>query len=380
MTQFLEIEDLRKAAKARLPRMFYDYIDTGSWSQSTYHENTRAFGDIRLRQRVGVNMEGRSLETKILGQTYALPLGIAPTGNAGMNWPNGEMEAVQAANAFNIPYCLSTMSICSIEDVARVATKAFWFQIYVMKDREFSGRLLDRAKAAGCSALMLTLDLQVLGQRHKDLRNGLSSPPKINLNTLSQFAMRPHWVWQYAVKTNRRSFGNIVGHVDGVRDLADLGAWTRDAFDASFTWDDVAWIRDRWGGPLIIKGILDGEDAEQAVKTGADALIVSNHGGRQLDGALGSIQALPQIVEQVGDKIEVHFDGGIRCGQDILKAKAMGAQACYIGRAYLYGLAAAGRAGVTRALEILHAELDTTLALCGETNVNDVGKHIFPSC
>ena len=380
MTQFLEIEDLRKAAKARLPRMFYDYIDTGSWSQSTYHENTRAFGDIRLRQRVGVNMEGRSLETKILGQTYALPLGIAPTGNAGMNWPNGEMEAVQAANAFNIPYCLSTMSICSIEDVARVATKAFWFQIYVMKDREFSGRLLDRAKAAGCSALMLTLDLQVLGQRHKDLRNGLSSPPKINLNTLSQFAMRPHWVWQYAVKTNRRSFGNIVGHVDGVRDLADLGAWTRDAFDASFTWDDVAWIRDRWGGPLIIKGILDGEDAEQAVKTGADALIVSNHGGRQLDGALGSIQALSQIVEQVGDRIEVHFDGGIRCGQDILKAKAMGAQACYIGRAYLYGLAAAGRAGVTRALEILHAELDTTLALCGETNVNDVGKHIFPSC
>ena len=375
MKQFLEIEDLRKAAKARLPRMFYDYIDTGSWSQQTYRENTRAFEDIRLRQRVGVNMDNRSLETKILGQTYALPIGIAPTGNAGMNWPNGEMAAVKACNDFNVPYCLSTMSICSIEDVASVATAPFWFQIYVMRDREFSGRLIDRAKAAGCSALMLTLDLQIIGQRHKDLRNGLSSPPKINFNTLSQFATRPHWVWQFATQTNKRSFRNVVGHVEGVADLADLANWARDAFDASFTWDDVAWIKDRWGGPLIIKGVLDAEDAAQAVKTGADALIVSNHGGRQLDGALSSIEALPQIVAEVGDKIEVHFDGGVRSGQDVLKAKALGAQATYIGRSYLYGLAAAGGAGVTRALEILRGELDTTLALCGETHVNDLGSH-----
>lgn len=375
MKQHLEIEDLRKAGKARIPRMFYDYVDTGSWSESTYRENARAFEDIRLRQRVGVNMAGRSLKTKILGQEYALPLGIAPTGNAGMNWPNGEMEAVQAANAFNVPYCLSTMSICSIEDVASVATAPFWFQIYVMNDREFSGRLLDRAKAAGCSALMLTLDLQVLGQRHKDLRNGLTSPPKINLNTLSQFITRPHWCWQFATQAKRRSFSNVVGHVEGVEDLSDLSNWARDAFDQSFTWDDVAWIKDRWGGPLIIKGILDAEDAELAVKTGADALIVSNHGGRQLDSARGSISALPEIIQAVGKNIEVHVDGGISSGQDILKAKALGAQAAYIGRSYLYGLMAGGGAGVTRVLEILQAELDTTLALCGETDVNNLGPH-----
>lgn len=375
MKQHLEIEDLRKAGKARIPRMFYDYVDTGSWSESTYRENARAFDDIRLRQRVGVNMAGRSLKTKILGQEYALPLGIAPTGNAGMNWPNGEMEAVQAANAFNVPYCLSTMSICSIEDVASVATAPFWFQIYVMNDREFSGRLLDRAKAAGCSALMLTLDLQVLGQRHKDLRNGLTSPPKINLNTLSQFITRPHWCWQFATQAKRRSFSNVVGHVEGVEDLSDLSNWARDAFDQSFTWDDVAWIKDRWGGPLIIKGILDAEDAELAVKTGADALIVSNHGGRQLDSARGSISALPEIIQAVGKNIEVHVDGGISSGQDILKAKALGAQAAYIGRSYLYGLMAGGGAGVTRVLEILQAELDTTLALCGETDVNNLGPH-----
>jgi len=375
MKHYLEIDDLRKASKARIPRMFYDYVDTGSWSQSTYRENSRAYGDIRLRQRVGVDMAGRSLKTKILGQEYALPLGIAPTGNAGMNWPNGEMEAVQACNDFNVPYCLSTMSICSIEDVASVATAPFWFQIYVMKDRDFSGSLLDRAKAAGCSALMLTLDLQVLGQRHKDLRNGLTSPPKINLNTISQFVTRPHWCWQYATQTNRRSFRNIVGHVKGVNDLSDLGSWTRDAFDQSFTWDDVAWIKDRWGGPLIIKGVLDGEDAELAVKTGADALIVSNHGGRQLDSARAAIEVLPEIVQAVGKKIEVHMDGGISSGQDILKAKALGAQAAYIGRSYLYGLMAGGRAGVTRVLEILQAELDTTMALCGETDVNNLGPH-----
>ncbi len=377
MTLYLDIDDLRKAAQRRLPRMFYDYIDTGSWSQSTYAANTQDFAELKFRQRVGVNMEGRSLKTAILGQDYALPFGIAPTGNAGMNWPDGELHAVRAANAADIPYTLSTMSICSIEDVAQAATAPFWFQIYVMKDREFSGRLIDRAKAAGCSALMLTLDLQVLGQRHKDLRNGLSSPPKINLNTLRQFAARPGWVWQYAVKTRRRSFGNIVGHVQGVKDLSDLASWTRDAFDAAFTWDDVAWIKDRWGGPLILKGILDADDAERAVATGADALIVSNHGGRQLDGAPSAIKALPAIVAAVGTNIEVHMDSGIRCGQDILKAKALGAQACYIGRAYLYGLGAAGQAGVATAIDILRAELDTTLALCGETQFADVGPHIL---
>ena len=375
MDQHLEINDLRKAAKARVPRMFYDYVDTGSWTQATYRANTDKFADLKLRQRVGVNMEGRSLATAALGQTYDLPIGIAPTGNAGMNWPNGEMEAVQACNALNVPYTLSTMSICSIEDVASVASAPFWFQIYVMKDRDFSGRLIDRAKAAGCSALMLTLDLQVLGQRHKDLRNGLASPPKINLNTAWQLISRPHWCWQFATQTTRRSFGNIVGHVDGVDDLSSLGSWTRNAFDQAFTWDDIAWIKDRWGGPLIIKGILDAEDAQLAVKSGGDALIVSNHGGRQLDGARSSIEVLPEIVEAVGSKIEVHFDGGISSGQDVLKAKALGAQFTYIGRSYLYGLMAGGQAGVRRTLEILRSELDTTMALCGETDVANLGPH-----
>lgn len=375
MDQFLEIEDLRKAAKRRVPRMFYDYVDTGSWTQSTYRSNTLKFDDIKLRQRVGVNMENRSLKTKILGQEFALPFGIAPTGNAGMNWPNGEMEAVQVCNALNIPYTLSTMSICSIEDVAKAASAPFWFQIYVMKDREFSGRLLDRAKAAGCTTLMLTLDLQVLGQRHRDLRNGLASPPKMNLNTAWQLISRPHWCWQFATQTQRRSFGNIVGHVEGVDDLSSLGSWTRDAFDQAFTWDDIAWIKDRWGGKLIIKGILDEEDAELAVKTGADALIVSNHGGRQLDSARASIEVLPEIARAVGTKIEVHFDGGLSTGQDILKARALGADFTYIGRSYLYGLMAAGGPGVRRAIEILRDEFETTMALCGEREASNLGPH-----
>ena len=377
LEQILEIEDLRKAGQRRIPRMFYDYVDAGSWSQSTYRANAASFSALKLRQRVGVDMAGRTLASKTLGQTYALPIGIAPTGNAGMNWPNGEMEAVQAANKLNIPYTLSTMSICSIEDVASVASAPFWFQIYVMKDRGFSGSLIDSAKAAGCSALMLTLDLQVLGQRHQDLRNGLASPPRMTFHTIRQFLARPHWVWQFATQTNRRSFANIVGHVQGVSDLADLAAWARDAFDERFTWDDIAWIKDRWGGPLIIKGVLDVEDAHKAVAAGGDALVVSNHGGRQLDGARASIEVLPAIKAAVGEQIEVHMDGGITSGQDVLKAKALGADFTYVGRSYLYGLMAGGKKGVEKAFEILRKELDTTMALCGETDINRVGKHIL---
>lgn len=367
------IEDLRRLAERRVPRMFYDYADSGSWTEQTYRDNTNAFDRIRLKQRVAVNMEDRSTAAKMVGQDVAMPVALAPTGLTGMQHADGEILAARAAEKFGVPFCLSTMSICSIEDVADKAEKPFWFQLYVMRDRDFINRLIDRAKAAECSALVLTLDLQILGQRHKDIRNGLTAPPKLTIPNIINMATKPRWCLGM-LQTKRRSFGNIVGHATGVGNMASLASWTAEQFDPRLSWDDVQWIKDRWGGKLIIKGIMDPADAEKAAESGADALIVSNHGGRQLDGALPSIQMLKPIVDAVGDRIEVHFDGGIRSGQDVLKAWALGAKGTYIGRAFLYGLGAMGEEGVTKALEIIHKELDVTMALCGERLLSNFGR------
>ncbi|MEM8787315.1 MAG: alpha-hydroxy acid oxidase [Pseudomonadota bacterium] len=371
MPVITEIEDLRRLAQARVPRVFYDYADSGSWTEQTYRDNTGDFARVRLRQRVAVNMEGRSLATTMVGQQLAMPVALAPVGLLGMQHADGEILAAKAAEAAGVPFTLSTMSICSIEDVAAATKKPFWFQLYVMRDREFAAGLIDRAKAAGCSALVLTLDLQLLGQRHKDLKNGLGAPPKLTLANMLNIAMKPRWCLGMS-QTHRRTFRNIVGHAKGVTDMGSLSAWTAEQFDQSLTWDDIDWIRDRWGGTFIIKGILDAEDARIAADKGADAIIVSNHGGRQLDGALSSIALLPQIVDAVGDRIEVHLDGGIRSGQDVLKALAMGARGTYLGRAYVYGLGAMGQAGVTAALDTVRKELDMTLGLCGRTDVHDL--------
>ena len=365
MAVITNIEDLRVLAQKRVPRMFYDYADSGAWTEQTYRANTSDFEKIRLRQRVAVNMDGRSLATKMVGQDVAMPVALAPTGLTGMQHADGEILAARAAAKFGVPFTLSTMSICSIEDVAENTDKPFWFQLYVLRDREFIKRLIARAKAAKCSALVLTLDLQILGQRHKDLKNGLSAPPKLTLANIVNMMTKPGWCLGM-LGTKRRQFGNIVGHVTGVDDMSSLSSWTASQFDPRLSWDDVKWIKDLWGGKLILKGILDEEDAQRAVASGADALIVSNHGGRQLDGALSSIAKLAPIVDAVGDKIEVHFDGGIRSGQDVLKALSLGAKGAYIGRAFLYGLGAMGEAGVTKALEIIHKELDVTMAFCGK--------------
>ena len=370
------IEDLRVVAKRRVPRMFYDYADSGSYTEGTYRSNTADFQGIKLRQRVAVNMEGRSTRTTMVGQDVAMPVAIAPTGLTGMQHADGEILGARAAKAFGIPFTLSTMSICSIEDVAQHAGPGFWFQLYVMRDRDYIERLIDRAKAAGCSALQLTLDLQILGQRHKDIKNGLSSPPKPTLANLINLATKPHWCLGM-LGTKRRTFGNIVGHAKGVGDMSSLASWTAEQFDPQLNWGDVEWIKKRWGGKLILKGIMDAEDARLAVNSGADALIVSNHGGRQLDGAPSSIAALPAIAEAVGKDIEVWMDGGIRSGQDVLKAWALGARGTMIGRAMAYGLGAAGEAGVTRALQILHKELDVTMAFCGHTNIQTVDRNIL---
>ena len=374
MTVICDIGDLQKLARRRVPRMFYQYADSGSWSESTYRANQADFKSIKLRQRVAVDISERSVKSEIVGQPAAMPVALAPVGLTGMQYPDGEIRAARAAQKFGVPFTLSTMSICSIEDVAAHTEAPFWFQLYVMKDRDFIGRLIDRARAAGCSALMLTLDLQILGQRHNDLRNGLAAPPKVSLNTALQLALRPRWCLGM-LTTRRHGFGNIVGHVKGVSDLSSLGAWTSEQFDPQLSWADIDWIRERWGGKLILKGILDAEDARMAARSGADALIVSNHGGRQLDGARSSISALPEIVDAVGGDIEVHFDGGIRCGQDVLKAICLGASATYLGRAYIYGLGARGEAGVTQALDIIYRELDTTMALCGERLLQNLGRH-----
>ncbi|KCV61671.1 alpha-hydroxy-acid oxidizing protein [Bordetella bronchiseptica] len=380
MTQNLStitcIEDLRVIAQKRVPRMFYDYADSGAWTESTYRANESDFQRIKLRQRVAVDMEGRSLRTTMAGSDAVMPVAIAPTGLTGMQHADGEILAARAAAEFGVPFTLSTMSICSIEDVAQGSGKPFWFQLYVMRDREFVGDLIDRAKAAECSALVLTLDLQILGQRHKDIKNGLSAPPKPTLRNLIDLAFKPRWCLGM-LATRRRTFGNIVGHAKGVTDLSSLSSWTAEQFDPRLSWDDVEWIKRRWGGKLILKGILDAEDARLAAESGADALIVSNHGGRQLDGAVSSISALPAIADAVGSRIEVWMDGGIRSGQDVLKAVALGARGTMIGRAFLYGLGAYGQAGVTRALEILYKEMDVTMALCGRKHIGQIDRGIL---
>ena len=377
MTVITNIEDLRVLAQKRVPRMFYDYADSGSWTEGTYRANETDFDKILLRQRVAVNMEGRSTRTTMLGQEVAMPVAIAPTGMTGMQHADGEILGARAAKKFGIPFTLSTMSICSIEDIARATDNhPFWFQLYVMRDRDFVERLIDRAKAAHCSALVITLDLQILGQRHKDLKNGLSAPPKLTIPNIINLMTKPRWCLGM-LGTPRRNFGNIFGHVKGIENMGSLSEWTAKQFDPSLSWDDVAWIKKRWGGKIILKGIQDVEDARLAVESGADALIVSNHGGRQLDGAPSSISSLPAIVDAVGKQIEIHMDGGIRSGQDVLKARALGAQGTYIGRAFLYALGAMGEAGVTKALEIIHKELDLTMAFCGRTDINKVDRSIL---
>lgn len=377
MAVITNVEDLRVLAKKRVPRMFYDYADSGSWTESTYRANESDFQKIKLRQRILVNMEHRSTATTMIGQRVAMPVAIAPTGLTGMQHADGEILAATAAKEFGVPFTLSTMSICSIEDVAEGTNHhPFWFQLYVMKDRDFIERLIERAKRANCSALVLTLDLQILGQRHKDLKNGLSAPPKLTLANILDIATKPRWALGM-LGTPRRQFGNIVGHVKGVSDMSKLSEWTASQFDPALNWNDVEWIKKLWGGKLILKGIQDPEDARLALNSGADALIVSNHGGRQLDGAESSIQCLPAIVDAVGKHIEVHMDGGIRSGQDVLKARALGAQGCYIGRAFLYGLGAMGGPGVTKVLEMIHKELDLTMAFCGHTDVETVDKSIL---
>jgi len=371
------IEDLRVLAQKRVPRMFYDYADSGSWTEGTYRANEADFQSIKLRQRVAVNMEGRSTATTMIGREVSMPVAIAPTGLTGMQHADGEILAARAAEKFGIPFTLSTMSICSIEDIAAHTKAPFWFQLYVMRDRDFIERLIDRAKAAKCGALVLTLDLQILGQRHKDIKNGLSAPPKPTLANLINLATKPRWCLGM-LGTKRRQFGNIVGHVKGIENMGSLSEWTAKQFDPQLSWADVEWIKKRWGGKLIIKGIIDVEDAKLAADSGADALIVSNHGGRQLDGAESSIRALPAIVDAVaGRGIEVHMDGGIRSGQDVLKAWALGARGTYIGRSMLYGLGAMGEAGVTKALEVIHKELDVTMAFCGRTKIADVDETIL---
>ena len=370
------VEDFRRLARRRVPRMFYDYMDSGSWTEDTYRSNETDFQALKFRQRVAVDIARRSLRTTLLGEDAAMPVILAPTGLTGMLHADGEILAARAAEHAGIPFTLSTMSICSIEDIAAHTQRPFWFQLYVMRDRDFVGRLIDRAKAAGCSALVVTVDLQVMGQRHKDIKNGLSTPPKPTLANLAGLALRPRWCLGM-LGTRRRVFGNIVGHVQGVSDMSSLAAWTTQQFDASLNWDDLAWIKARWGGRLIVKGIMDVQDARLAVKAGADALVVSNHGGRQLDGAPSSISALPAIADAVGGDIEVLMDGGVRGGQDVLRAVALGARGVMVGRAFLYALAAMGEAGVTRCLGLIANELDVSMAFCGRTRIEDVDRTIL---
>lgn len=373
MPVITNIQDLKDIYHRRVPKMFYDYCESGSWTEQTFRENTSDFDQLRLRQRVAVDMTGRSTASEMIGQKVAMPVALAPVGMTGMQCADGEIKAARAAEKFGVPFTLSTMSICSIEDVAENTTAPFWFQLYTMRDTGYVSRLIQRAKDAKCSALVITLDLQILGQRHKDLKNGLSAPPKPTLKNMINLSTK--WGWGLEMlKTKRRFFGNIVGHVDDVSDPASLMDWTAQQFDPTLDWDKIKQIKDEWGGKVILKGILDAEDAKMALNVGADAIIVSNHGGRQLDGALSSIKALPAILDAVGDKVEVHMDGGIRSGQDILKAVALGAKGTYIGRTFIYGLGAMGEAGVTKALEVLHKEMDISMALCGHRTMDEVSR------
>ena len=376
MPVITNIEDLRVLAEKRVPRMFYDYADSGSWTEGTYRANENDFHAIQLRQRVAVNMENRSTATTMVGVPSHMPVSIAPVGLTGMQHADGEIHAALAANKFGIPFTLSTMSICSIEDIAQHTQAPFWFQLYMMRDRDAMARMIERCKVAQCSALVLTLDLQVIGQRHKDIKNGLSAPPRPTLRNILHLLTKPRWCMGMA-GTSRRSFGNLIGHVKNVSDMSSLAAWTNEQFDPRLSWPDIEWVKKQWGGKLILKGIMDAEDARLAVQSGADAIVVSNHGGRQLDGAPSSIRALPGIVAAVGSDIEVWMDGGIRSGQDVLKAWALGARGTMIGRAMVYGLGAMGEAGVTKALQIIHKELDVTMAFCGHTNIQNVNRDIL---
>lgn len=376
MPVITEIEDLKRLHRRRTPRMFFDYCESGSWTEQTFRENSSDYDKLRLRQRVAVNMEGRNLASQLIGQDVSMPLALAPVGATGMQHADGEILAARAAEAFGVPYCLSTMSVCSIEAVAQATSKPFWFQLYVMRDEDFVKNMIDRAKAANCSALVLTLDLQILGQRHKDLKNKLTVPWTPSISSLADMATK--WGWGLEMlQTKNRNFGNIVGHAKGVSDLTSLSTWAAESFDPRLDWDKVRQVKEMWGGPLILKGILDPEDAKLALNVGADAIIVSNHGGRQLDGALTSIRALPRVLDAVGDKIEVHVDGGIRSGQDMLKALALGAKGVMLGRAYVYGLGAMGQKGVTTALEIIRKELDVSMALCGRRDIKDLDRDIL---
>ena len=372
MPVITSIDDLKRIYKRRTPKMFYDYAETGSWTEQTFRENTSDFDQIRLRQRVAVDMTNRTTKTQMIGQDVAMPVALAPVGLTGMQCADGEIKAAKAAEKFGVPFTLSTLSICSIEDVAENTTKPFWFQVYTLRDDDFMRRLFDRARDAGCSAIVITLDLQVQGQRHKDLKNGLSAPPKLTMASIANLATKWSWGLQM-LQTKRR----MIGHAKGVSDPSSLSSWIAEAFDHALDWKRVAELMKMWGGKVILKGIMDVEDAKMAAKLGADAIVVSNHGGRQLDGALSSIRMLPAIIDAVGDKVEVHLDSGIRSGQDVLKAMAMGAKGTYIGRAFVYGLGAMGEKGVTTALNVIHKELDTTMALCGKRDIHDVGRDIL---
>ena len=374
MPVITNIADLKRIYERRVPRMFFDYAESGSWTEQTFRDNCSDYARIRLRQKVAVDMSGRSTATQMIGRDVAMPVALAPVGLTGMQHADGEIKAAKAAEAFGVPFTLSTMSINSIEEVAAATSTPFWFQLYAMNDTDYTSRLIQRAKDAGCSALVITLDLQILGQRHKDLKNGLSAPPKLTPKTIANLMTK--WRWGLGMLgATRRDFGNIVGHVDGISDATSLSSWTNEQFDLTLDWAKIEKLMAQWGGKVILKGIQEPDDALMAAKLGADAIIVSNHGGRQLDGALSSIRSLAPILDAVGDKIEVHIDGGIRSGQDVLKAVAMGAKGTYIGRAFIYGLGAMGQAGVTRALELIHRELDVTMALCGENNLAALGRH-----
>lgn len=376
MAVITNIGDLKAIYKRRVPKMFYDYCESGSWTEQTFRENVSDFDQIRLRQRVAVDMSGRSTKTQLIGQDVSMPVALAPVGMTGMQHADGEIKAARAAGKFGVPFTLSTMSICSIEDVAENTEKPFWFQLYVMRDEDYLHRLIQRAKDAKCSALVITLDLQILGQRHKDLKNGLSAPPKLTPSTIANLATK--WAWGLEMLgTKRRQFGNIVGHVKGISDASSLMSWTAEQFDPTLDWNKIKKIKEMWGGPVILKGILDAEDAKMALQVGADAIVVSNHGGRQLDGAISSIKALGPILDAVGDKIEVHLDSGVRSGQDVLKAVSMGAKGTWIGRAFIYGLGAMGEAGVTKALEVIHKEMDITMALCGRRRIDELDRDIL---
>lgn len=376
MSIITNIEDLRVLHEKRAPRMFYDYADSGSWTEGTYRSNETEFSKIKFRQRVAINIDNRSIASTMLGLPVSMPVALAPVGMTGMQYADGEILAAKAAKEFGLPFCLSTMSICSMEEVAKHTKHPFWFQLYVMRDKKFVSSLIERAKAANCSALVVTLDLQILGQRHKDLKNGLSAPPKPTIGNMINLLTKPRWCLGM-LQTKNRQFGNIVGHVDGVDDMSSLGAWTASQFDPSLDWNEVAQIKKQWGGKLILKGIMDPEDAKLAVAVGADAIIVSNHGGRQLDGAPSTIEALPAIVDAVGSQVEIWLDSGIRSGQDVIKALALGATGTLIGRSYIYGLGAMGQAGVTKALEIIAKELDLTMAFCGLKDVRQVNQRIL---